>query len=88
MPKKKSKSAKTKKASIIKKATEQKKDEKEAVQTKEVDLEKDEVKVEEKTEEDTVPAGTAKEVAKLPARDRRGAPLGKRRTFQEFNLGI
>ena len=66
------------------KATEQKKDEKEAVQTKEVDLEKDEVKVEEKTEEDTVPAGTAKEVAKLPARDRRGAPLGKRRTFQEF----
>ena len=39
--------------------------------------------MEEKTEEDTVPAGTAKEVAKLPARDRRGAPLGKRRT-QEF----
>ena len=31
-----------------------------------------------------VAIGSAEAVAELPARDRRGAPLGKRRTFQEF----
>ena len=33
---------------------------------------------------DSIAVGSAKAVANLPARDRRGAPLGKRRTFQEF----